>query len=65
VVDFNENKDHPLHQAYMASGAYGQFIIIIPKSNMVIITKNYERIYELLNKIFDLNIKIKLFIYFL
>ena len=53
---FDENKDHPLHKAYMAQGAEGQSIIVIPKSNMVIITKNYTKKGALLNKIFNLNL---------
>jgi len=53
---FDENEDHPLHKTYMAQGAEGQSIIVIPNSNMVIITKNYTKKVALLNKIFNLNL---------
>ncbi len=53
---FDEDKEHPLFKAYMAQGDKGQSIIIIPKSNMVIVTKNYLPRMNLLNKIFNINI---------
>ena len=53
---FDEDKDHPLHKAYSASGCEGQSIVVVPKSNMVIITKNYIRPSRLLEKIFNIKI---------
>ena len=54
---FDEDKDHPLYQAYAARGAEGQIIVIVPKSNMVIVTKNYMPRTKLLEKIFDIKLK--------
>lgn len=51
---FDEDKKHPLYKAYMAQGNKGQSIIIIPKSNMVIVTKNYLQKMDLLKKIFNI-----------
>ena len=52
---FDEDKDHPLHKAYLASGKGGQGILVIPKSNMVIITKNYK-LPLLIEKIFNIKL---------
>ena len=53
---FDEDKDHPLHKAYMALGHDGQGIIVVPKSNMVIILKNYANKSMLLEKIFNIKL---------
>ena len=53
---FDENKEHPLHKAYIAQGDRGQSIIVIPKTNMIIITKNYLPRMNLLSKIFDIKL---------
>ena len=53
---FDEDKDHPLHKAYLASGAEGQSIVVVPKSNMVIILKNYIKRTMLLEKIFGIKL---------
>jgi hypothetical protein len=51
---FDEDIEHPLYKAYMAEGLEGQYIIVIPKSNMVIVTKNYLVIIDLLYYIFNI-----------
>lgn len=51
---FDEEKEHPLYKAFYASGDKGQSITIIPKYNMVIVTKNYLRTMDLLKKIFNI-----------
>jgi hypothetical protein len=51
---FDEDIEHPLYKAYMAQGFKGQSIIVIPKSNMVIVTKNYLPRLHLLKKIFNI-----------
>ena len=53
---YDENKDHPLYKAYMAAGNGGQYIVIIPKSKMIIITKNYNPMKNLLEKIFNIKL---------
>ena len=53
---FDEEKEHPLWGAYMASGHGGQRIIIIPKSDMVIVMKNYQYANDLLEKIFNIKL---------
>jgi hypothetical protein len=53
----DKDKDHPLYKAYTAQGAGGQLIAVIPKSNMVIVTKNYVERGRLFAKIFDLKPK--------
>jgi len=40
----------------MALGKDGQSIIVVPKSNMVIILKNYANISMLLEKIFNIKL---------
>ena len=52
---YTVDKKHPLYGGYAAQGNDGQNIIIIPKSNMVIVTKYYLRRGALLKKV--LNIK--------
>jgi len=54
---FDENKDHPLYKAYMAQGVGGQGIIVIPKYNMIIVTKNFEPRIPLLEKIFKIKLR--------
>ena len=49
-------KDHLLRKAYMELGKDGQSIIVVPKSNMVIILKNYANISMLLEKIFNIKL---------
>lgn len=51
---FDENEDKQLHGAYMAQGDKGQNIIVIPKLNLIIITKNYLPRKLLLEKILDI-----------
>ena len=53
---FDEDNDHPLYKAYMAKGDSGQSIIVIPKTNMVIITKNYIPCMSLFSKIFNIKL---------
>ena len=53
---FDEDNDHPLYKAYMALGNNGQSIMVIPKTNMVIITKNYMPRMSLLSKIFNIKL---------
>jgi hypothetical protein len=53
---FDENNNHPLYKGYMARGDNGQSIIVIPKFNMVIITKYYLFGINLLEKIFNIKL---------
>ena len=45
------NKDEQLHGAYSALGNKGQRIIVVPKLNLIIVTKNYQNGALLLPKI--------------
>jgi hypothetical protein len=51
---FDENEDKQLHGAYMAQGAKGQSITVVPKLNLIIVTKNYLPYKSLLKKILDM-----------
>ena len=45
------NKDEQLHGAYSALGLHGQRIVVVPKLNLIIVTKNYQNGALLLQKI--------------
>ena len=45
------NKDEQLHGAYSALGLHGQRIVVVPKLNLIIVTKNYQNGEYLLRKI--------------
>jgi len=51
---FDENKNKQLHGAYMAQGDRGQCIIVVPKLNLIIVTKNYLPKKTLLTTILDM-----------
>ena len=48
---YDENEDSQLHGAYNAQGDKGQCIMVVPKLNLIIVTKNYENGAYLLRKI--------------
>lgn len=48
---FNDDDNEQLKGAYFASGDKGQSIVIVPKLNLVFVTKNYVRFIFLLKKI--------------
>jgi hypothetical protein len=48
---FDENEHKQLHGAYMAQGDRGQSIVVVPKLNLIIVTKNYLPRKLLLEKI--------------
>jgi hypothetical protein len=51
---FDENIEHPLYKAYSAKGFGGQSITVVPKSNMVIVTKNHLDFVRLIENIFKI-----------
>ena len=53
---FDENEDKQLNGAYMAQGNDGQSIIVVPKLNLIIVTKNFLNRRLLLEKVLDLYI---------
>jgi hypothetical protein len=51
---YDENEDNSLYGAYAALGSGGQSIIVVPKLNLIIVTKNYLPRKTLLTKILDM-----------
>lgn len=51
---YDENDDKQLYGAYEAKGNLGQSIIVVPKLNLIIVTKNYYKPKLLLEKILDM-----------